>query len=194
MESNMKDAFIRDFREIIGKNCYHVGFSLEAIILMDFGTVLIDAKPRIHPKTKKYCTFGEFSLRVVTAWRIEKNNKIFCTWNYYDGYFDEEGNYQDNRAKTLTLLEDNLIKVLENKKVIDVFVDENTLDFYIDFEDNYRFRVFCEMNQWEWNEETSEMYIFTTMNDLYSIETNDIIIHEVLKGDYIYYDDFLKSN
>lgn len=190
----MKDAFIRDFREIIGKNCYHVGFSLEAIILMDFGTVLIDAKPRIHPKTKKYCTFGEFSLRVVTAWRIEKNNKIFCTWNYYDGYFDEEGNYQDNRAKTLTLLEDNLIKVLENKKVIDVFVDENTLDFYIDFEDNYRFRVFCEMNQWEWNEETSEMYIFTTMNDLYSIETNDIIIHEVLKGDYIYYDDFLKSN
>ncbi|MDT3738154.1 MAG: hypothetical protein RO257_01495 [Candidatus Kapabacteria bacterium] len=192
--NNIQEAFIQDLRKIIDKNCFQIGFSLESIILLDFGRVLIDAKPRTHPKTKDYLTHGEYSLRVVTAWRIEKNNKIFCTWNYYDGYYDNEGNYHDNRAKTLTVLEDNLIKILENKKVVDVFIDENTKDFYIDFEENIRFRVFCEMNQWDWNDETSEMYIFTTKNDLYSIETNDTIIHEDLKGEFIYYEDFLKSN
>jgi len=192
--NNIKEAFIQDFRKIISKKCFKVFFSLEAIIILDFGRVLIDANPRIHPKTKEYLTCGEYSFRVVTAWRIEKDNKIFCTWNYYDGYFDEDDNYQNNRDKTLTVLEDNLIKILENKKVVDDFIDENTMDFYIDFEDNIKFRVFCEMNQWEWNDETSEMYIFTTKNDLYCIETNDKIKHEDIKREYIYYDDFLKLN
>jgi hypothetical protein len=191
---NNKKTFIQDFRKIIGKKCYYVGFSLESIIKLYFGEIIIDINPNIHPKTNDYLTSGEYSLRVTTAWRIEKNNKIFCTWNYYNGYFDEVGDYHDNRVKTLKILEDNLIQVLVDKKVIDVFIDENTMDFYIDFEDSYRFRVFCELNHWEWNEETSEMYMFTTMNDLYSIETNDKIIYEDLKGEYIYYDDFLKSN
>jgi hypothetical protein len=191
---NIKERFITGIKKLIGKKCYYVGFSLESTIKIYFGEIMIDKNPTIHPKTNDYLTSGEYSLRVITAWRIEKNNKIFCTWNYYDGYFDEDENYHDNRSKTLTILEDSLIQVLVNKKVTDVFVDENTMDFNIDFEDNYRFRVFCELNQWDWNVETSEMYVFSTKDDIYSIETNDNIIHEDLKGEYIYYEDFLKSN
>lgn len=191
---SIKESFIQDLKKIINKKCFKVFFSLETIILLKFGNTIIDVNPIKHHKSNEYVTSGEYSLRVITAWRIEKNNKIFCTWNYYDGFYDDEGDYHDNKSKVLAMLEDNLIKVLENKKVIDVFIDENTMDFHIDFEDNLRFKVFCELNQWEWNDETSQMYVFSSMEDLYSIETNDNVIHEDMKGEYIYYDDFLKSN
>lgn len=190
---NYKEKFIIDLNKIIDKKCYGIGFSLESIIIIEFGEIITNTNPKIYPKTNDYITRGEYSLRVPTAWRIEKNNKIFCTWNYYGGYYDDEENYHDYRVKNLTNLEENLIQVIKNKKVIKVYVDENTMDFYIDFEDNYRFRVFCELNHWDWKEESSELYDFSTMNDIYSIGTNDNIIHEDLKGEYIFYDDFLKS-
>jgi len=190
---NIKKAFINELQKLVGLKCYHTGFSLGSIIILRFGKEIININPIIHPKTGKPMTKGEFSLRVVCAWRIEKDNNIYCTWNYYSGFDEEKYNETDFITKTLTKLEDELIKVLENKTVIAVNLNEDTLDIDIDFDDNIRFSIFCDFNNWEWDTEPSEMYVFTGMNDLFRIEPNDKIIYQDLTGKYVFYEESQES-
>jgi hypothetical protein len=186
---NIKKTFINELQKIVGLKCYHTGFSLGSIIMLDFGKIIVDKKPMIHSKTGKAMTRGEFSLLIVCAWRIEKDNKIYCTWNYYSGFDKEKYNETDFTTKTLTKLEDELIKVLENKTVIAVNLNEDTMDIDIDFEDNIRISIFNDSNNWEWDTDPSEMYVFTGMNDLFSIEPNDKIIYQDLTGEYVFYEE-----
>jgi hypothetical protein len=190
---NIKKTFIEEMEKIIGTKCFCSEFNLESSIFLDFGRKLIDAKPSNDDKTGQIITYGEYVLNAVCAWRIEKDHKIYCTYHYQSSVYDDNGDCTDYTTQAINKLNDELVKILENKTVIDVSINENTMDLIIDFENNIRFRIFCDQNHWDWDTIPTEMYSFTGINDSFMIGTNDTIIHEDFTGEYIFFDEDQES-
>ena len=178
MKTKIKETFLKQIYGIKGQKCFKIGFSIGTILILNFGREVIYLPPIITKRNNKLLTTGENSFTIVCFWRVEHNNKILFTNDYYEN---------DNSTSIL----EKKVKILQNKTVLDINLNKDTFDFYIDFEDNYRLTVINSFNQF--TRKRVELYTFCTFNDLFCINTGNNIEYESI-DENMYLDDYLKMN
>jgi hypothetical protein len=155
MKTKIKETFLKHIYGIKGQKCFKIGFSIGTILILNFGREVIYLPPIITRHNNKFLTTGDNSFTVVCFWRVEHNNRVLFTNHYYE---------DDN---SISILEEK-VKILQNKTVLDVNINQETFDFSIDFEDSYRLTVINSVNQF--TRKRVELYTFCTFNELFSMK------------------------
>lgn len=153
-QNELKKIFIEKFQNIINKICYNVWFSLGSIIFLEIGEKTI-YNPPLLLINDRLSIWGEYHFKVVEGWKILKDGKLYCSV-----FYDDDNSY--------TILE-NKIKILEGKRIKDVYFDTETMNFGIEFEDNLTFIVSAFVGHEDYFEDDinfeHELYTFMTMNE-----------------------------
>jgi hypothetical protein len=169
MRKSNKQKLIESFKSIIGKTCFEVYFSLSSIIIIQIGDKVNNESSNASSETWISC---EIDLKVVEFWRILNNDEFYC---------DNQYSLHDDSYELLH----QKIKILEGKKIIAVFIDEDSFNFKINFEDNIVFEEYSDVgNEYYYRKKYSkdiDIFTFTNMDTIYEVSPYGKVTTEKIK-------------
>ena len=174
----MKKANIlrKEILKLKGLYCNEVDFTIQTILYLGFGKKTSRVPPLIGRDGNMIYTW-EYTLLIITSYGLFKNEEIICS-DQYDGRTIEESL--------------NIMKVIEEKKVINVEFDEETYNFCIFFESDLALFVSNYGLSFD-----GDVYHFTNFDNYFAVKNKKgktIVVQEQMEKQYINEEDDLNGS
>ena len=141
--------------------CWRISRGRSSSLSLEFGRKITRTPPKIGYNGETL-TKGEYSLLVMSTWRLRKNSGIvLSTWCN-----------QTESAQRFT--------VLENLVLRDFVITSPTLDLTLQFENEWYLDIFCDIV-----DNDAEHYFYSTFTELFTVSNGPLITVESISNKYI---------